>query len=67
VLEVLTRIEHGLGEAEDIEILRQHVKFLSFSFCPLAPGAMGPVDGLLRHFEEEIREHIVKRCCPFRK
>jgi NADH-quinone oxidoreductase subunit F len=67
VREVLTRIEHGKGEPEDIEILREHVKFLSFSFCPLAPGAMGPVDGLLRHFEEEIREHIAKRCCPFRK
>ncbi len=66
VREVLTRIEQGRGEPEDIEILREHVKFLSFSFCPLAPGAMGPVDGLLRHFEEEIREHIVKRRCPVR-
>jgi NADH-quinone oxidoreductase subunit F len=26
---------------------------------------MGPVDGLLRHFEDEIREHITKKRCPF--
>jgi NADH-quinone oxidoreductase subunit F len=67
VREVLTRIESGHGEPEDVDILREHVKFLTYSFCPLAPGAMGPVDGLLRHFEEEVREHITRGKCPFRQ
>jgi len=67
VREVLTRIESGRGEPEDVDILREHVKFLTYSFCPLAPGAMGPVDGLLRHFEEEVREHITRGKCPFRQ
>lgn len=65
VRHVLARIERGEGEPEDIDILREHVKFLSLSFCPLAPGAMGPVEGLLRLFEEEIRDHIAKKGCPF--
>jgi len=65
VREVLTRIEEGRGEPEDVDILREHVRFLAYSFCPLAPGAMGPVDGLLRHFEDEIREHITRGKCPF--
>ena len=56
----------GQGVAEDIDILREHVKYLNYAFCALAPGAMGPVDGLLRHFEDEIREHIVKKKCPFK-
>jgi NADH-quinone oxidoreductase subunit F len=66
VQHILERIEDGRGESGDIEILREHVKQLNYAFCALAPGAMGPVDGLLRHFEDEIREHISGKTCPFR-
>ena len=66
VREVLTRIEDGRGEPEDIDMLREHVQYLNYAFCAFAPGAMGPVDGLLRLFEDEIREHIVKKKCPFK-
>jgi len=64
VVHLLEKIESGAGREEDIAILREHVKYLNFAFCALAPGAMGPVDGLLRHFEEEVREHIVSGKCP---
>jgi NADH-quinone oxidoreductase subunit F len=67
VREVLTRLENGRGELQDIDILREHVKYLALSFCPLAPGAMGPVEGLLRLFENEIREHVSLKKCPFRR
>ena len=67
VKEVLERIEAGRGEEADLGILREHVKYLAYSFCALAPGAMAPLEGLLNHFEDEIREHIVKRRCPFKK
>ncbi|HSC71316.1 MAG TPA: NADH-quinone oxidoreductase subunit NuoF [Candidatus Methylomirabilis sp.] len=66
VREILTRIEQGEGVPEDIEILREHVHYLNYTFCALAPGAMGPVEGLLRLFEDELREHISKKRCPFR-
>ena len=66
VRHILERIEAGSGRSDDIEILRQHVQQLNYAFCALAPGAMGPVDGLLRHFESEIREHISLGHCPFR-
>jgi len=36
------------------------------SFCALAEGAMGPISGLLTHFEQEIVDHIEKGGCPFR-
>lgn len=65
VLHTLERIESGRGEARDIEILHEHVKMLNYAFCALAPGAMGPVDGLLNHFGDELREHISAGCCPF--
>jgi len=66
VQDVLTRIERGEGDSEDIDILHEHVKYVNYAFCALAPGAMGPVEGLLRHFEEEVREHINKKRCPFK-
>jgi len=65
VCHILERIESGLGTAEDIEILRQHVQQLNYAFCALAPGAMGPVDGLLRLFNDELQAHIDGKCCPF--
>jgi NADH-quinone oxidoreductase subunit F len=66
VVHLLEKIETGRGSEEDIAILREHIKYLNFAFCALAPGAMGPVDGLLRHFEDEVREHIVTGKCPCR-
>jgi NADH-quinone oxidoreductase subunit F len=67
VRQILERIEQGRGEHGDIEILREHVQLLSYAFCALAPGAMGPLEGLLRLFEDEIREHITAKRCPFKK
>ncbi len=66
VKEILTRIENGRGVEDDIVILREHVKYLNYTFCALAPGAMAPLDGLLRDFEDEVREHIVKKKCPLK-
>jgi NADH-quinone oxidoreductase subunit F len=67
VQHILEKIESGRGELSDIEILREHVQLLNYAFCALAPGAMGPVEGLLRLFEDELREHIAGRKCPFKQ
>lgn len=66
VRHILERIEAGQGRAEDLDILREHVRLLNYAFCALAPGAMGPLEGLLNHFEDELREHITAQCCPFK-
>ncbi len=66
VVHLLESIEAGNGSKEYIDILQQHVKLLNYAFCALAPGAMGPVDGLLMHFRDELVEHIDKRKCPFK-
>jgi NADH-quinone oxidoreductase subunit F len=36
------------------------------SFCAFAPGGVAPVESLLEYFEDEVREHIRKKRCPFR-
>lgn len=64
---LLETIEAGKGTREHLEMLRnQHDNISGNSFCALAEGAMGPVIGLLTHFEQEIVDHIEQGCCPFR-
>ncbi|HEY3309614.1 MAG TPA: NADH-quinone oxidoreductase subunit NuoF [Desulfuromonadaceae bacterium] len=65
VQHTLQKIEQGQGSVEDINILQEHVHYLNYAFCALAPGAMGPVEGLLRLFDDELRAHISDRSCPF--
>ncbi len=64
---LLSKIEMGQGSMDDIEILKEHVHYLEYAFCAFAPGAIGPLEGLLRLFEEEIKDHIHQGRCPFKK
>lgn len=66
VVNLLEEIENGQGSEEYIVILQEHINLLKYAFCALALGAMGPVEGLLKHFQDEVREHIVKGKCPFK-
>lgn len=64
---LLETIEQGKGTPEHLEMLKNQLKNISGnSFCALAEGAMGPVAGLLTHFEQEIVDHIEQGCCPFK-
>lgn len=62
---LLAEIEAGRGRADYVDRLHEHVRMLNYAFCPLAPGAMGPVEGLLKHFAAELAEHVTGHGCPF--
>ncbi len=63
---LLDKIEAGEGTLDDLAMLKDQVRNISGrSFCALAEGAMGPVEALLRLFEQEIVDHIRKGGCPF--
>jgi NADH-quinone oxidoreductase subunit F len=65
---LLDKIEFGQGTMDDLAMLKDQVKNISGrSFCALAEGAMGPVEALLRLFEQEIIDHIKQGKCPFSK
>jgi NADH-quinone oxidoreductase subunit F len=65
VVHLLETIESGKGSNEHAVMLQEHVKYLNYAFCALAPGAMGPVEGLLRLFRDEIDKHVSGQGCPF--
>jgi len=64
--DLLERIEYGEGKEEYIPQLRSMSQHLWNAYCALAPGATCPVESLLTFFEEEVREHIRQRKCPFK-
>jgi NADH-quinone oxidoreductase subunit F len=66
IRDLLWRIEHGEGREEFIPMIREMCKYSWNSYCALAPGATSPVESLLTFFEDEVREHISQRRCPFR-
>ncbi|MEJ2198385.1 MAG: NADH-quinone oxidoreductase subunit NuoF [Desulfuromonadales bacterium] len=65
---LLDCIEFGQATIDDLAMLKDQVRNISGrSFCALAEGAMGPVEALLRLFEDEIMDHIKQGKCPFRR
>jgi NADH-quinone oxidoreductase subunit F len=63
---LLAKIEAGEGTLADLQMLKEQLHAISGrSFCALAEGAMGPLEGLLRLFEQEVIDHIEKGHCPF--
>ncbi|PLX82612.1 MAG: NADH-quinone oxidoreductase subunit NuoF [Desulfuromonas sp.] len=63
---ILEEIEAGRGNRDQIAMLKDQKKNITGrSFCALAEGAMGPLDGLLRHFEQELEDHVKLGRCPF--
>jgi NADH-quinone oxidoreductase subunit F len=65
IRELLRAIEEGEGKEEYIPMLHQMADQMNYSYCSFAPGAVEPLYGLLRYFEDEIREHISQKKCPF--
>jgi NADH-quinone oxidoreductase subunit F len=66
IRDLLFRIETGLGREEFIPMLQRMSRYLWNSYCAFAPGAVSPLESLLKHFEIEVQEHINQKRCPFR-
>lgn len=65
ILEILTRICEGKGEASDIgklEMLCEEI--CATSLCGLGQGAPNPVISTLEHFRDEYEAHIHEKRCP---
>ncbi|TLM79677.1 NADH-quinone oxidoreductase subunit NuoF [Microbulbifer harenosus] len=68
VVEILQRIESGLGEKRDLVLLRELARRMGpgTTFCALAPGAAEPLQSSLKLFLRDYVAHIVQRGCPYR-
>jgi len=68
IARVLEAIETGAGKPEDLDWLRRQTPLLGpgRTFCALAPGAMEPLQSALKYFEEDFKQHIDNKRCPWR-
>lgn len=66
ICDLLRRVENGDGKEEFIPMIRTMTKHLWKAYCAFAPGAAGPIESLLTFFENEVREHISQKKCPFK-
>ena len=66
MLDLLQRLENGEGQEEFIPMLAEMAEHMDKAYCAFAPGAAQPVKGMLQYFEDEIREHIRQKKCPFK-
>ncbi|MFP5213088.1 MAG: NADH-quinone oxidoreductase subunit F [Acidobacteriota bacterium] len=63
---LLEQIENGEGREEYIPMIAQMAKDLWNAYCAFAPGAASPIESLITFFEDEVREHIRQKKCPFK-
>ena len=65
--QILQSLEDGQGRMEDIDVLTMHTKLLGpgRTFCALAPGAMDPLQSLLKYCRADFERHIHERRCPW--
>ena len=66
LLDLLRRIENGQGKPEYIPMIETMSAQLWKAYCAFAPGGVGPIESLLKHFRDEVNEHIDNGRCPFK-
>ena len=66
ILDLLRRIEAGEGREEYLPMLERMSKHLWNAYCAFAPGAVSPLESLLKLYKDEIREHLSQKKCPFK-
>lgn len=65
---VLTRIEHGEGRMEDLDLLESLMPRIGMrTLCALGDAAVGPVQSALKKFRPEFEHHITHKTCMARE
>jgi NADH-quinone oxidoreductase subunit F len=66
ITKMVERIENGEGRTEDLdEILELSSNILGNTVCPLADGAVMPIQSVINKYRSEFEEHIRNKKCPF--
>jgi NADH-quinone oxidoreductase subunit F len=68
-VDILTDIEEGRGRPEQLDLLAEHIWFLTSEtcFCDLAPSAMKPLGAALTLFRDDFERHIAEGGCRHTK
>ncbi len=65
MVDILTGWTQGKGTARDLQLVDELSESMKLaSICGLGQFAHSPITSVLKHFREEIEEHIVRHRCP---
>lgn len=66
--QIFHRIENGQGTMADVDLLESlsHGMTPGKTICALSDAAAIPTLAVIKHFRDEIVEHIEKGCCPLK-
>ncbi|HWZ34349.1 MAG TPA: NADH-ubiquinone oxidoreductase-F iron-sulfur binding region domain-containing protein [Bryobacteraceae bacterium] len=65
MVDILTAWTHGKGTPRDLQLVDELSEAMKLaSICGLGQFAHSPITSVLKHFREEIEEHIVQHRCP---
>ena len=61
---IITRIEHGQGRADDLDLLNSMTpNIMGRTICALGDAAAMPVQSFVKHFRDEFAYHIENKKC----
>lgn len=64
LVEIIDRIRFGRGSLDDLTLIQRTSKHvIELSLCGLGQVAPVPLIGMIEHYEEEFRQHIVEGVC----
>jgi NADH:ubiquinone oxidoreductase subunit F (NADH-binding) len=65
LVEVLEEVTHGRGRREHLDLIHEVGDAMALaSICGLGQIAPAPIASVIKHFAEEIEDHIVRHRCP---
>jgi len=65
MVDILTNMTRGQGRAENLAVIDELSETLTLtSICGLGQVVPAPIKSVIRHFRDEIDEHIVRGRCP---
>jgi NADH-quinone oxidoreductase subunit F len=64
ILDILERLEKGLGKPGDIELILELVDGIDgHTFCPMGAALVNPPRSAIQHFRPEFEHHITHKTC----
>jgi NADH:ubiquinone oxidoreductase subunit F (NADH-binding) len=65
MVDTLMKITHGKGTAEDLATIDELSEAMTLaSICGLGQIAPVPIQSVIKHFREEIDDHVLRKRCP---
>jgi NADH:ubiquinone oxidoreductase subunit F (NADH-binding)/NADH:ubiquinone oxidoreductase subunit E len=65
MVDTLMKITHGKGTAEDLATIDELSEAMALaSICGLGQIAPVPIQSVIKHFREEIDDHVLRKRCP---